>query len=140
MSTVICIGNGMRGDDGAGLVAAERLRARGVPVVVEQPQNLIDAWEGIDDVIVVDTVQSGAAPGTLHRVDAATSPLPADLQTASTHLLGLGEAIELARALGRLPSRLSVLGIEGEAFGLGDPLSAEVDRAVAQVVDEIAPG
>ena len=135
---IICIGNAMRGDDGAGLAAAERLRERGVPAIVEQPQNLLDAWAGADDVIVVDTVHSGAPAGTIHRIDAGAEPLPAELRTASTHLLGLGEAIELGRALDRLPAGLHVVGVEGQSFERGDPLSPEVERAVALVVEELA--
>ncbi len=137
MTTVICVGNEMRGDDGAGLAVATGLRARGVPARVEQPSDLIDAWAGEDDVVVVDTVDSGAAPGTLHRIDAGRGPLPIEVRNGSSHLLGLGEAIELGRALGRLPSRLEILGIEGRAFECGAPLSLEAERAVAAVVDEL---
>jgi hydrogenase maturation protease len=136
--TIICVGNSIRGDDGAGPAAAERLRARGVPVLVEEPANLIELWSGADDVVVVDTVQSGAQPGTVHRVDATSEPLPAVLRSGSTHLLGLADAVELARVLGRLPERLRILGIEGGSFGWGDPLSAEVEQAVAQLVDELS--
>jgi hydrogenase maturation protease len=127
----------MRGDDVAGLAVAERLREGGAPVVVAQPANLIDAWAGMRDVIVVDTVYSGAAAGTVHRIDAGREPLPAQIGGSSTHGLGLADAIELARAVSRLPSRLRIVGIEGHAFGVGDELSADVERAVALVADEL---
>jgi hydrogenase maturation protease len=140
VTTIICLGNSMRGDDAAGLAVAERLRARGVTALVEEPANVIEAWAGADDVVVVDTVQSGATPGTIHRIDAANEPLPAELSTGSTHLLGLADAIELARALDRLPRRLQVLGIEGCSVGYDDTLSAEVERAVDAVADALARG
>jgi hydrogenase maturation protease len=91
--TIICVGNSIRGDDGAGPATAERLRARGVPALVEEPANLIELWSGAEDVVVVDTVQSGAQPGTVHRVDATSEPLPAVLRSGSTHLLGLADAV-----------------------------------------------
>jgi hydrogenase maturation protease len=138
LSTIICLGNELRGDDSAGFAVAERLRDRQVPALVAQPANLIDEWAGAEDVVVVDTVYSGAPPGTVHRIDALSGPLPAALRTGSTHLLGLGEAIELARALDRLPVRLYIVGIEGRAFGCGDPLTPEVERAVRLVVDELS--
>lgn len=137
MTTIICLGNAMRGDDGAALAVAERLRASGVPVIVEQPANLIDAWAGARNVIVVDTVYSGAAVGTVHRIDAARGPLPVKLGSPSTHGLGLADAVELARVVGRLPPRLSILGIEGHGFGCGESLSDEVERAVAGVAEEL---
>ena len=49
----------------------------------------------------------------------ASSELPAELFRASTHHFGLAEAVELARAVGQLPERLVVFGIEGASFGRG---------------------
>lgn len=131
------IGNACQGDDAAGLVAAERLRGR-APAGVEvrelegEPVSLVEAWDGADEVYVVDAVRSGSPPGTVHRLDASDEPLPATLSAASTHTLGVGEAIELARALGRLPARLVVFGIEAESIAAG----AELTPAVAGAVDE----
>ncbi|HEU6444984.1 MAG TPA: hydrogenase maturation protease [Gaiellaceae bacterium] len=131
------IGNAWQGDDAAGLVAAERLRGR-APAGVEvrelegEPVSLVEAWDGVDEVFVVDAVRSGSPPGTVHRLDASDEPLPATLSAASTHTLGVGEAIELARALGRLPARLVVFGIEAESIAAG----AELTPAVAGAVDE----
>ena len=64
---------------------------------------LMDAWEGAETVWLVDAVSSGAQAGAVHRVDASEEELPARLFRASTHHFGLAEAVELARALGRLP-------------------------------------
>ena len=131
------IGNAWQGDDAAGLVAAERLRGR-APAGVEvrelegEPVSLVEAWDGADEVYVVDAVRSGSPPGTVHRLDVSDEPLPATLSAASTHTLGVGEAIELARALGRLPARLVVFGIEAESIAAG----AELTPAVAGAVDE----
>ncbi len=55
----------------------------------------------------------------------------------STHALGLGEAIELARALGRLPGRLLVYGVEGADFGTGEGLSPAVTAALGPLADEL---
>jgi hydrogenase maturation protease len=137
LTTIICLGNAMRGDDGAAPAVAERLRAGGVPVIVEQPANLIDAWTGAHNVVVVDTVCSGAAVGTVHRIDAARGSLPVGMGSPSTHGLGLADAVELARILGRLPRCLSIFGIEGSAFGYGEALSEEVERAVELVAEEL---
>ena len=95
----------MRGDDGAGIEVARRLRGlaaeAGIDVRAQQgePAGLIDAWSGRKAVLVVDTIRSGAEPGTICRFDASREPLPAQLRgSPSTHALGLAEAIELARS------------------------------------------
>ena len=133
---VIGVGNRWRSDDAAGLVVAGRLRGTlpGVEVLEREgePVGLMDAWEGEDAVVIIDAVSSGAPPGQLHRLDAAERPLPAELFAASTHHFGLAEAVELARALGRLPQTVIVFGVEGARFDAGDGLSPEVEAAVDQ--------
>jgi hydrogenase maturation protease len=125
-----------------GLLVARRLRAA-LPeevAVLEQegePTGLIETWEGAEAAWLVDAASSGAPPGTVHRLEAGERPLPAELFRASTHHVGLAEAVELARALGRLPKRVIVYGIEGASFSAGDVLSPEVEAAAAQVVDAV---
>jgi len=47
----------------------------------------------------------------------------------------VAEAVELTRALGRLPPSLVVYAIEGHAFEPGDALSPEVARAVTRLAE-----
>jgi hydrogenase maturation protease len=133
-TVVIGIGNALRGDDAAGVAVADRL---GGIACDEEPSRLIEAWEGADAAILIDTVVSGAPPGTLHRFDASAEAIPARALRSSTHAIGLAETIELARALGRLPQRVVVHGIEGANFDAGAPLSPEVAAAVEQLVATI---
>ncbi len=139
---VIGIGNALRGDDAAGVEVASRLREHVLPDVEvvacdEEPSRLIEAWEGADAVVLVDCVTSGAPPGTLHRFDAGAESIPARELRSSTHAIGLAETIELARALGRLPQRVVVHGIEGASFEAGAPLSPAVETAVSRLVNTI---
>jgi hydrogenase maturation protease len=102
-----------------------------------EPVSLVDAFNGADEVFLVDAVRSGAPAGVVHRIDATDEPLPATLPAASTHTLGVGEAIELARALGRLPTRVVVYGIEAGSLAAGEELTPAVARAVDEVVDRV---
>ena len=141
-TVVIGIGNLLRGDDGAGVVVAEQLRSRvpaGVAVVScdEEPSRLMEAWEGAESVLLVDTVSSGAAPGTLHRFDAGDEAVPARTFRSSTHAIGIADTIELARALGRLPRRVRVHGIEVGTVETGAELTPDVEAAVAFLVRDI---
>jgi hydrogenase maturation protease len=96
------------------------------------PAALLEAWDGESAAVVVDAMASGAPMGTVRRLDASRMPLPADFHRGSTHGLGLAEAVELGRSLGRLPATLVIYGIEGGAFGEGERLSYPVECAVRE--------
>jgi len=136
---VIGVGNDFRHDDAAGLIAARRLRELGVDAETHEgdPLTLMDRWKGSDDLILIDAVVSGAVPGTLHCLDASHVPLPAEMFKASTHVLGLADAIELSRALNMLPPRVVVFGVEARDTTPGIGLSREVECALPRLVDAI---
>jgi len=137
---VIGVGNALRGDDAAGLEVVKRIsaepglecRAHGGEAI-----ELLDIWRGAAAVVLVDTVRSGAPVGTIHRIDASTRAVPVTLRRTSSHTIGVGEAIELARVLRGLPELVIVYGVEGARFGAGDELSAEVAGAIGPLADAV---
>jgi hydrogenase maturation protease len=136
---LIGIGNRFRRDDAAGLEVARRLRLAhppGVEIMEQEgePATLIESWSDADEALVIDAVSSGSDPGTIHRLEIADGPLPADLFGHSTHAMGLPEAVELARELNRLPGWMVVYGIEGESFKAGEGLTPAVQEAVKRLV------
>ena len=135
---IIGCGNRERSDDGAGTMVAQRLRQLGIDTHSRagEATDLIEAWKGADDVIIVDAVVTGAPVGTVHVLE-GWQPLSTVRTTASTHGLGVAEAIGLAHVLNRLPARLRVYGIEGGRFDSGDEISPEVQRAIEEVVQRI---
>src|ERR1022692_4394300 len=135
---IIGCGNRERSDDGAGILVAERLRELGIEADtrIGDAADLIEAWKGAEDVIVVDAVVTGAPVGTVQAWD-GRQPLTTIRATASSHGLGVAEAIELAHVLDRLPARLRVYGVEGRRFEPGSGISPEVQRAVDEVVQRI---
>jgi hydrogenase maturation protease len=139
---LIGVGNRLRHDDGAGLEVASRLRATrppGIRILEEEgePASLIQCFELMQEVLIIDAVSTGGKPGDLHRFDATHEPLPAETFRSSTHALGVADAIELARELDRLPHRLAVYGIEGEEFKAGEGLSPSVEATVKALVEEL---
>lgn len=142
---VIGVGNQYRRDDAAGIVVARRLGSGGhsQTIVMEhdgEPAGLLDAWDDADVAYVVDAVR-GDTPGRVHRFEVGggdDARLPPSQPRDSSHALGLGDAVELGRALGRLPPRLILLGIEGTDFHAGEGLSGEVDRAATTVAEKLA--
>lgn len=148
---VLGIGNDFRGDDAAGLLCIRRLRetlgdkhlaaleARGIRIEESggEAAALMEAWQGADLVILVDAVQSGSPPGTIHELDAGDSPLLHGVFRASTHAFGLAEAVEMARVLGRLPHRLHLCGVEIGSLAPGSEPCGAVRKAVETVVHRI---
>lgn len=139
---IIGVGNPYRGDDEAGLVVVQRLRPRlrGVEVLESdgEPTRLLDAWDGAFLAIVVDAVHSHNAPaGHVHRFDIGPEGLEFPESLPSTHGMGPGDAIGLGRALGRLPDRLIVYGIEAYEFDEGASLTPPVAAAIEEVVERI---
>jgi len=134
-----CLGSRYRGDDAVGPLVADRLRAAGAVVLEcdDEPTRLLDAWAGLDLLVIVDAVSSGSPPGTVHRFDPGDGPLPRDLGLASTHAFSVPEALELGRALGRTPRRVLVVGVEGASFRMGDPVTPAVDAALDGVAAEV---
>ena len=98
-----------------------------------EPTQLFDAWAGIPLAVVVDAVLAEpSAPGKIHRTALAGGSLMA--RAASTHGLGIPEAVQLAEVLDRAPERLVVYAVEAADLGFGIGLSAAVAHAVPEVV------
>lgn len=136
---VIGIGNEFRSDDAAGLIAARKIKQQEHEGLdVEQSAGdgagLMDMWAGRQNVILIDAVLSGAAPGTVHRLELSSRLLPAEFFKFSTHLFSIPQAIYLSASLGTLPDRLLILGIEGKSFEAGESISCEAETAINNIV------
>lgn len=143
MRRVIGIGNDFRRDDAVGLVVARCLKALApkdweVCEASGEGTQLMELWKDSEAVILIDALNSGNTPGGIRRFEAHAETLPAQSFRYSTHAFSLGEAIELARALGQLPPRVIVFGIEGRDFSAGEGLSPEVEAAAATLSGEIS--
>ncbi len=148
---IIGLGNVLAGDDGVGILAARRLKARlgkqqadlvEVQVEVIEAElvglEVLDLMEGADVVMLVDAARSGHPPGTLHRLEVSNGPIGKTLFPHSTHALNAVDALELGRTLGTLPPRVIVFGIEAGTLRAGEALSPEVARALEEVVERLA--
>jgi len=128
------------GDDAAGPAVIDRLAER-VPASVALVESvgdathLLETWRDAGLAIIVDAVVSGGAAGSIHRIDGMQG-FPSAWRSASTHLVGLAEAIDLGDAVGVLPEVMVIYGIEIDRVEPGVGLSPTIDQAV----DEVAAG
>jgi hydrogenase maturation protease len=98
---------------------------------------MMDAWRGADFVILIDAVHSGA--NLRHdlphrRARGGNSALFFPLLDARVQRC---RSRPLARALGQLPQRLVVFGIEGKNFESGIGLSLEIETAVEEAARRV---
>lgn len=143
---VVGVGSPDRGDDGVGPLVALRVAELGPPdvrvLVHEDPTDLVEAMTGASLVVVVDAVRApGAAPGDVVVLETGedADPLPEDAWTRTgrggTHAFGVAAAVELARALRRLPPRVVLVGVATGQVEHGAPLSPAVAGAVERAAD-----
>jgi hydrogenase maturation protease len=132
---VIVLGDAMRGDDGAALLAAKHLETASLPdcriwrVGQLGPDDLLAALaEG--PCVVLDAVR-GVPPGEVVELALASVADGGGPQPASSHALPPGVIVRLAAALGARLEMGTFLGIGGERFGLGDAISPAVRRGLA---------
>jgi hydrogenase maturation protease len=146
VTLLIGVGNEFRDDDALGICVVREVKRRnpGFSKILEasgEGSALIEAWNGVDRVIIVDAVFSGKDPGAVYRFDASAQEVPRGLFHYSSHAFGVAEAIEVARRLGKLPRHLLLFGIEGKAFGTGvglsDPVVKSIPELIAMIEEEI---
>ncbi len=139
---VLCVGNPDRGDDGVGQLVASLLSGR-LPedVLVTEcgggAAEVLDRIADVDCAILVDAAVSGAPPGTVHRVDCVAGGFVPPAGVASSHGLGVAEAIALARTLGCLPRLCVIYAVEAKRLTPGGDVSREVIDAAREVADHV---
>ncbi|OJF80309.1 hydrogenase maturation protease [Nocardia seriolae] len=136
-AVVVGVGNEYRHDDGIGPAVARHLEKLAIPgVLVElcdgEPTGLLDLWAGVELAIVIDAVLCETqTPGRIWRT--TVDALRGLTHAASSHALGIPDALPLGRALGKVPGELLVIAVEAERLDLGVGLSAPVAAALPEV-------
>jgi hydrogenase maturation protease len=142
---VVCVGNGLAGDDAVGEAVYQRLAGTKLPGGIRTVflglggLSILEYLHGQDLLIVVDAVQLGGEPGYVHVMETGQIP-ELHGQAVSLHGIGLLETLAISRMLypESAPKRAVLIGIEGRNYNqLGAPMSREVSAAVERAVDEV---
>ena len=138
---VIGVGQSLRGDDAAG-PAVVQLWADQYPESASHPAvrielaglpglGLLDLIYDTREVVIVDALHADLAPGTLVILSET------DLETfgagsATAHGFGVAETLALGRSLEpeRMPSQITLIGIQVATMDLGAGLSPPVQDAL----------
>lgn len=138
---VLGLGNILFGDEGLGVHAVQQLsRVCNLPDGV---RCLDGGTLGLDllcyftadvRILILDAVRTGGAPGSLIRLEG--SQIPAALsQKMSMHQLGLQDLMAASALRGMLPERVVLWGMQPALMDWSTDLSAEVERALPELVE-----
>lgn len=141
---VVGLGNPLMTDDGIGLAALERMRARWDPPA-ESGVEYVDGgtWglfllpeiERAGAVIFLDAIQAGAEPGAVIELTREEIPAALSVTGLSVHQLALADLIALATLRGTLPERTAAIGIQPLYVRLGTEVTPAAEAALDEVVE-----
>ena len=143
---VIGIGQSLRGDDAAGLAAVRQWQEK-FPETASRPEIRVEASElpglalsdliaDFDVAILVDAVQSNAAPGTIHRIgEKDLSAFSSDAKSA--HGWGVAETLTLSRQLNQKLPAIRIIGIEAAQMVMGAGMSEAIEEAIPLACEAI---
>jgi hydrogenase maturation protease len=142
---IIGLGNPLVSDDSVGLRVVEQLKpllAGRDDVEVSEDYwgglRLMERMIGFDRAIVVDAIQTGTAPGTIHELSPDGI---ATQRSASAHDVNLATALEFGRQAGaQLPrnDRIMLVGIEAEdILNFSERCTPAVQAAIPRAVEVV---
>lgn len=141
---VAAVGNVLRRDEGFGPAVAARLKdlPDGVEVVetgIGGVALLQELLKGYDGLVLIDAVDRGEPPGTVVVLEPEIGEA---VHVPDLHLVDPERVLALAKALGKLPGRIVIVGCQpAETDELDERLSPEVEHAVdvaaAKVVEAV---
>ncbi len=148
---VLGLGNILLKDEGIGAHVAQRLQQRSLPGNVE----IVDAGtaaldvlllaEDIDKLVIIDAMRAGGKPGTIYlaRMPAEETRqltqflAQQDGWKISLHQAGLLDALAAAKAIGRVPEEIVVVGVEPAEVDYGLELTDEVEQKIPEIIDMV---
>ena len=133
-------------DDGFGPRVIERLQSRHrVPPTVTLLDggtgglDLLSFLKGVRNLIVIDAIDWGDAPGTVRRLEG--DDLPKEPSLLSPHQVGLPGLLQLAALTGTQPERIILWGVQPESIEPGmeltEAVAAQLDPVAVRVLGEI---
>lgn len=142
---VLGLGNPILTDDSVGLRVAALLKSElaGRPdLAVEEDcwggLRLMERLVGFARAVVIDAIQSGAPPGTIHRLTPHQLPTQ---HSASAHDVNLPTALAFGRKMGLvLPpdDRLVLVAVEAaDILTFGETCTPEVEAAIPHAVEMV---
>lgn len=147
---VLGIGNILWADEGFGVRAVEHLAAHysfGPDVQImdggTQGLYLLPVLEDLETLIIVDAIDFGLAPATLHHVEGSAVPATIGARKMSLHQTGFQEVLALLELRGHAPRAIHLVGVQPVTMqdyggGLTEAVARQVPHAVHMVLELLA--
>jgi hydrogenase maturation protease len=144
---VLGIGNLLWADEGFGVRALQAFDARyRFPESVylmdggTQGLFLLPHVQAAQALLILDAIDFGLEPGTLHSVEGEAVPQYGASKKMSMHQTGFHEVLAAARLTGRLPRRLALIGVQPQCIedfggGLRPRVEARIPDAIARALE-----
>ncbi|MDD2922563.1 MAG: HyaD/HybD family hydrogenase maturation endopeptidase [Anaerolineales bacterium] len=140
---VLGVGNTLMSDEGVGVHVIERLLAGFV--IPEEVQvldggvlgmDLLYYLEGIENLLLIDTVETRKEPGTIIRLE--NDEVPAFLSMKiSPHQVGVPDMLAASRLMDLYPKRIVLWGIQPEWLDMGLDVSPLVESKIDILVHNV---
>ncbi|RJP22316.1 MAG: hydrogenase maturation protease [Candidatus Abyssobacteria bacterium SURF_5] len=139
---IVGVGNDLLSDDGLGRHVVHRLRESGLPdgaSVLDCGSDFLSVLGAYLEecrIIIVDAIQLGAVPGTVHCI--REQDLSAFCSgSRSAHRLSPVNWAVLLKAVGSVGAEFIFVGIEPAITTAGRELSPQVEAAIPELLDHI---
>ena len=143
-AVVLGIGNTILTDEAAGVRAVEALeRAYKMPVNVQvidggtSGMEMIEDLSNLDFLIVIDVVKTGAAAGTVVKIEGDQIPV-FFRRKLSPHQIALPDVLACLELLDTMPKEIIVLGVELISLELGMEMTPTVAAKVPLLMEMAA--
>ena len=137
------IGNVLMNDDAAGVLVVQALAEK---YAFPEELTLLDGGtlgldllpylEGVDRLLVVDAVETGAPPGTIVRMTGDDIPL-ALATKVSPHQMGLKDLLLVADLQGYAPREMVLWGVQPGSIEMDIELSPEVAQSMGALQERV---
>jgi hydrogenase maturation protease len=140
---VLGIGNTVMSDDGVGVKVVQRLQQEySFPEYVKVVDggtlglDLLPMLEEIEQLIVVDAVETGGVAGTCVRLTGEELPIALETKV-SPHQMGLKDLLSVARLLGHFPREMVLIGVQPASIEMDTELTPEIEAKVEILIDNV---
>jgi len=140
---ILGVGNLLLSDEGVGLHVIRRLQERyTLPESVQVLDggtlglDLLYYLEGVENLLLVDAVETGKESGTLLRLEGEEVPAFLSIKM-SPHQIGVPDMLFAAKLKDLYPERIVLWGVQPENLDIGLDLSPVVAAQVETLVDNV---
>ena len=147
ITLVLGVGNLLMSDEGVGVhVIRQLVEQYRIPEEIQildggtLGMDLLYYLEGVENLLIIDAVETGEPPGTIIRLEGDQVPSFLSIKM-SPHEIGIPDMLAAARLKDLFPSRLILIGVQPQTLEisteLSELMSTKVDAIIGYVFEQL---